>query len=52
MIALKAKSIASESDPKFVIDFLIFAFILAHNLSIGFRSGEYGGKNNMLQFAL
>jgi hypothetical protein len=52
MIDLKAKSIASESDLNFAIDFLILDFILAHNFSIGFKSGEYGGRNNILQFAL
>ena len=29
-----------------------FFFILAHDFSIGFKSGEYGGRNNRLCYFL
>ncbi len=41
--------IASNNLLVSVILFLIHFFILAQNFSIGFKSGEYGGKKITLQ---
>ena len=42
---IKKAAKASYNSSNCVIFSLIHFFILAHNFSIGFKSGEYGGKN-------
>ena len=47
--AVKNPVIASYNLPNSVILSLIHLFILAQNFSIGFKSGEYGGRKIILQ---